>query len=1318
MPRLALSLLGAFQVTLDDRPVTEFVSDKVRALLAYLATEWDRPHSREKLAGLFWPDSNETAARASLSHALTNLRTLLAADGLPPILLADRQSVQLNPEAGIAVDAAAFQDLAGKKDVSSLRQAAELYRGRYLEGFSLPGCPEVEEWLLLEQEHVHRQAMEALARLASVCEEECELERALVFTWRQLELDPAWESAHQGAMRLLALAGRRDAALAQYQVCRRVLAEELGVEPSTETARLYEQIRDGKLAALPGLWRGPEVAPAPLPGFLTGRAAPGARPVFVAREAELARLGRYLEAALSGRGQVAFVVGGPGRGKTALLAEFARRAMEAQPDLLLAMGSGGAYAGTGDPYLPFREVLAMLTGDVEARWAAGSVAAYHARRIWEALPEVGTVLVERGAGLVGTLLPGREVLARARAAAVGEAGWLGRLARLAAEEMPARGLEQSHLFEQYSNVLLDLSEQRPLLVVIDDLQWADLASIGLLFHLSRRIERGRILIAGAYRPHELAQVRDGGRHPLEPALAGVPQRFGDVWLDLAATDEAEGRLFVDRFLDTEPNRLSAGFREALFGRTGGHALFTIELLQGMQERGCLRRDEETRWVESEELDWGRLPARAEAAIAERIDRLPAELRELLAAASVEGEEFTAQAAALVLGMDELQVLRLLRRELAARHRLVRKQGEVRLDGRSLSRYRFSHYLVQYHLYQGTDEGERRVLHLRTGEALENLYEGHLEEAAVQLARHFAGDPERERRYCKMAGERAAAQFANEEAVRYLSRALELTPEGDAGARFLVLMARESVYDVTAQREAQERDLARLEALEERLGAAQRAEITLRRSSCWADQGRYQEALAAAREVAEWSRAATQPATESKALRLWGDALCHQGEFQAAREVFSRALARARASGRRELEASALLGLGFSSPLTQGGLASCEEALRLLHNLGDRRREVVALNNLGVRSREAGDPERARALLEQSASLARDTGDVVGEALAQVNLLVLWLVVGDLERALRTGEAVLPRLEQLGDLRLHSNVLTFLAEGACRRGDLARATELAQAAQRLALGLGDSEALYLAFLSLGLADLASGRCLRAEDDFRQVLELQRQRGIPAETVQALGELARAELALGDCGEALAHIEEVVRYLDQGGHLNFDCQPCRTYLAGYQVLAAAGDPRSAEMLERGYDQLMEWAGRISDEAMRRSYLENVAENRELVRLWEEAHAGGAGEGRSLWSLKGDGVRANSSALTLALPSLRSRAGSLEGRRSRHPATGRSTTRRSRGSAPGRTANPPWPHSRHRAGNAPPAVSGPQRWPGRLRRCRPAGCAPSRSAGSTRR
>jgi ABC-type oligopeptide transport system substrate-binding subunit len=283
---------------------------------------------------------------------------------------------------------------------------------------------------------------------------------------------------------------------------------------------------------------------------------------------------------------------------------------------------------------------------------------------------------------------------------------------------------------------------------------------------------------GAYRPEEVALGRDGDRHPLQKVLSELKRRFGDVWVDLTRTDAAEGRRLVEGFVDTEPNRLGERFRSALFRHTGGHPLFTVELLRAMQERGDLLQDEDGRWIEGPALDWETLPARVEGVIEERIGRLEEELREALTVASVEGEAFTAQVVAQVQAIGERQLLRALSRELEKRHHLVREGESLQVGERRLSRYWFSHLLFQQYLYNGLGAGERSLLHGEVAHVLEALYEGRTDEVAAQLARHYAEARETEKavEYLSLAGDRARLACAHQEAAAHYRRALATLKE--------------------------------------------------------------------------------------------------------------------------------------------------------------------------------------------------------------------------------------------------------------------------------------------------------------------------------------------------------------------------------------------------------------------------------------------------------------------------------------------------------------------------------------------------------------
>jgi ABC-type oligopeptide transport system substrate-binding subunit len=320
-----------------------------------------------------------------------------------------------------------------------------------------------------------------------------------------------------------------------------------------------------------------------------------------------------------------------------------------------------------------------------------------------------------------------------------------------------------------------MAEQQPLIVILDDLQWADAASISILFHMSRHVGESRILLIGTYRPDEVALGRGGDRHPLDKVLTESKRYLGDVTIDLDRIGESRERQFVDALLNAEPNRLGEPFRQALFEHTRGHALFTVELLQDLRERGILYRDVEGRWTAAEDLDWGVHPTRVEGVIEERVSRLDEELRDMLEVASVAGTDFIAQVVARVEGLGERDVVRRLSRRLGRDHRLVEERGQEEVGPRRVSRYRFVHALVQQFLYGELGPSERSVLHGEIAGVLEEFYADDKESVIVELSRHYdeAGEREKAIEYLLLAGDRARSAYAYQEAIYFYQRVLTL-----------------------------------------------------------------------------------------------------------------------------------------------------------------------------------------------------------------------------------------------------------------------------------------------------------------------------------------------------------------------------------------------------------------------------------------------------------------------------------------------------------------------------------------------------------------
>ena len=261
---LRLLLLGKPQILRDGVPVTGFVYNKALALLAYLAVT-KRPHSRESLAGLLWGEMPDAAAMANLRKILSVLREIAA-----PNVEIGRQAVSFNRDSNYWLDTEIFeskpQDPTATsitpaemqdRDVKLLDDAVQLYKGDFLEGFYVRDAPAFEEWVLPERERLRQRMLQALYRLAAYYTDRGDYARGIEYTTRLLTLEPWHEEVHQQMMLLLALSGQRSSALNQFEVCRRLLAEELGVQPNRDTVDLHHRIARGEVTSQPTLARLP-----------------------------------------------------------------------------------------------------------------------------------------------------------------------------------------------------------------------------------------------------------------------------------------------------------------------------------------------------------------------------------------------------------------------------------------------------------------------------------------------------------------------------------------------------------------------------------------------------------------------------------------------------------------------------------------------------------------------------------------------------------------------------------------------------------------------------------------------------------------------------------------------------------------------------------------------------------------------------------------------------------------------------------------------------------------------------------------------------
>ena len=560
---LELYLLGPVTVTLVGRPLGSFRNAKTKALLLFLVTEAamteePHPYPRERLMTMLWSETLQRSAQVNLRQSLYQLRRMIPAvkaregDNLVPLLLSDRQTVQLNPQAHYKLDVADFLHLVSvpQASPSQLAHAVGLYRDSLLADFYLPDSEPFEEWAAARRASLQRMALSALEQLTDHFLEASDFEAAERYARRQLELDDFWESGHRQLMLALAHIGQRTQALEQFETYRRALAEELKAEPEPATMELAGQIRSGELLAEKGLVGrlSDETGNAQTPLLL--KAAPNVRQkgtpasegwssFFVGRERELSVLEAHLKRALQGEGRIVFVTGEAGEGKTSLLRGFARRARSVRADMVIASGNCNAFFGEGDPYLPFRDVLSGLTGAEAGQFVLEPETRETDLNINRALPLVLDILINQSQELLDVFIPSAKLRKIIAARIERPDIWIQKL-DAAAQRSATINQErtQRQHFQSFTHLLHDLSEKYPLLVMLDDLQWADSASIHLLFHLAQRLAKSRILLVGAYRSSEMSVTRartgtqTDGEHPLAPVIQELIRQYGDISIEL------------------------------------------------------------------------------------------------------------------------------------------------------------------------------------------------------------------------------------------------------------------------------------------------------------------------------------------------------------------------------------------------------------------------------------------------------------------------------------------------------------------------------------------------------------------------------------------------------------------------------------------------------------------------------------------------------------------------------------------------------------------------------------------------------------------
>ena len=696
-------------------------------MLAYLVANRARAVRRDELIEAVWGAQLPSAPEASLSSLLTGVRRALGRDAL-----SGRSVLTLALPADVWIDVEAARDSADQAEaaLAAGHPSEALQRARVALGLTTdPVLAEFQnEWVEHLRADIGQLRCDQLetATRAALALGGPELGTAERFAGLLIELEPYRESGYALLMEALASAGNVAEALRAYDELRVRLRDELGVSPAPSLTALHGRLLlrgdtgSPRVAVLP---RCPAQLDLPLPGTVTR----SERHSFVAREAELTRLRERWTVARRGQGELALLTGEPGVGKTRLAARFAAEAH--------ARGAAVLYGRADEdsvlPYQPFVEALRHLVSHLD---------------IAEIERALGPQMAE--------LRPFLPELPPATGA-------------VAAADAPN---QRYALFEAVSTLLDDVARLRPLILIVEDLHWADMPTLLLMRQVVRHAEASPMLVLATYRDVEL-----GPGAPLARLLADLRRELVVHRIALGGLDERGTSALVAARAE-EP--VSADYVGRLCEYTAGNPFFIEETLRSIGAGRLCEPSAHDGTIS--------VPESVQDIIVRRFERLAPLTQELLTCAAVLGRDFSLIALERVLRRPAERVLAGL--EEAASAGLVIEHPERVGD------FSFCHALVREMVYGRPAATRRALLHLRAAEALSGA-SGAMEVHAAELAHHFflarhAGGAERAVSHCVDAGRAAAGVLAYEEAAGHYERALEaldLVAGGDDAVRMGILL---------------------------------------------------------------------------------------------------------------------------------------------------------------------------------------------------------------------------------------------------------------------------------------------------------------------------------------------------------------------------------------------------------------------------------------------------------------------------------------------------------------------------------------------------
>lgn len=830
------------------------------------------------------------------------------------------------------------------------------------------------------------------------------------------------------------------------------------------------------------------------------------------RETQLRELNDAWSSARQGTPEFVLIGGDSGTGKTRLIQHLLHLVRLKEPGVLIAYGASTPNAAALEPYQPFLQAFNHTLG----------LSAFDTAQRGDELRVRDTRLINNlltlAPGLVGPMVSESALLARIDEMGP-ESRNLGELiSRFRALNSP---IETSTRLDQAARFVASTAELQPTVIVLEDLHWADERAITLLLHLQRQLQLHPylpLLVIASWRTSDLLPREDGTRHPLRPAISEMSRLSPRPVIDLSDTVGGdEGRRFIDGFLrEMGVDEIAAeGLGQYLYQRTDGHAMFAVELYRWLRDRRQLQREPNGTWKPSSTAIMQTVPHKVLAIAAERIERLPEELRRVLAVAAVQGQMFSIEILGLAASLDENDLERIIDDELVAHHRLLEVGDTMSYGPITVHNYTFSHAMFREYLYGALAPMQRQRIHGQVAQAIVDYMGIDNNALAGVAAQHFASSGKLQEAgfYAYMAGALAMRQLEIELATEWFNRSIEFATRAN--------------------------DMARAGRSKGGIARAMRL------------AGRFDEGIRLANEVLEDAQLRGFTNLEGECNVQLGQFYYDLGELSSAEAHLTRATEIYSDLGNR----FDLSGAESMLSHTYYRMGRYDDALTHARNAGRLSAELQhddftaeALLAAGNCEIDLGMYERAITTYQQAVNFYRSAGDQRGEVLCTLNSGLANVQLGDFDEAIVILNASMEMVMRRRLERYVPFVATYLALAYEGKGEYDRATEFFRTGRdrRRDSGLGglaQDDVAGLLRVAVARKDIASTR--RYARELADWFAKQGDAGLE-DPILAYLSLSLAQELLGDFEESRMTIEAAHRLMMERANQLRDPDTVRSYL----------------------------------------------------------------------------------------------------------------------------------------------------------------------------